>query len=229
MQSAHVLIIEDDSTLNSQMANLLQAQGFCTEQCHDGLQGLSTAINKSFDLILLDVLLPGINGFEVLNQLRKTKRTPVVMMTACGAEAERIEGYRKGADDYIPKPFNFTEVLLRINALLRRTGLSEKPSHLSPFLSVDEISLQRENLQVSYAENSVEFTAIEFRLLWTLVENKSQVLNKPFLYQAVLEQVFSRYDRSLDMHLSRVRRKMMALGMPAQRLATVYGKGYVFR
>jgi len=228
MQSAHVLIIEDDSTLNSQMASLLQAQGFCTEQCHDGLQGLTAATSKNFDLILLDVLLPSINGFEVLNRLRKTRRTPVVMMTACGAEEERIEGYRKGADDYIPKPFSFTEVLLRINALLRRTGLSDKSSQISTLLSVDDLTLERQDLKVTYREHSTQLTAIEFRLLWTLVDNKTQILNKPFLYQEVLEQVFSRYDRSLDMHLSRVRRKMIALGMPAQRLSTVYGKGYVF-
>jgi len=95
-------------------------------------------------------------------------------------------------------------------------------------LSVDELKLTRETLTVEYADNSTELTAIEFRLLWTLVDNRKQVLNKPFLYQAVLEQVFSRYDRTLDMHLSRVRRKLITLGMPAQRLSTVYGKGYVF-
>lgn len=150
------------------------------------------------------------------------------MMTACGAEEERIEGYRKGADDYIPKPFNFTEVLLRIEALLRRTGLSHKNAQTSDQLTVDDLLLERESLKVTYLDKSIELTTIEFRLLWTLVDNKTQVLNKPFLYQEVLEQIFSRYDRSLDMHLSRVRRKMVSLGMPAQRLSTVYGKGYVF-
>jgi two-component system response regulator PfeR len=228
MQSAHILIIEDDHTLNSQMADLLHANGYSTEQYHDGQQGLLAATHKCFDLILLDVLLPTINGFEFLDQLRKDNHTPVMMMTACGAEEDRITGFRKGADDYIPKPFNFTEVLLRIDALLRRTGLNEKTQPLAPVLSVDELKLTRDSLTVYYANNSAELTAIEFRLLWTLVDNRKQVLNKPFLYQAVLEQVFSRYDRTLDMHLSRVRRKLITLGMPAQRLSTVYGKGYVF-
>jgi len=228
MQSAHILIVEDDHTLNSQMADLLHANGYSTEQHHDGQQGLLAATHKCFDLILLDVLLPTMDGFEVLDRLRKDNHTPVVMMTACGAEQDRITGFRKGADDYIPKPFNFTEVLLRIDALLRRTGLNEKTQPLAPVLSVDELKLTRETLTVEYADNSTELTAIEFRLLWTLVDNRKQVLNKPFLYQAVLEQVFSRYDRTLDMHLSRVRRKLITLGMPAQRLSTVYGKGYVF-
>ena len=229
MQNARVLIIEDDPTLNTQVASLLQGQGFSTEQYYDGLKGLSAAVNDDFDLILLDVLLPGIDGFEVLNQLRKSQCTPVVMMTACGAEKERIEGYTKGADDYIPKPFNFTEVLLRIDAILRRSGFKDRAPQLISQLAIDEISLKRETLRVFYADNSVELTAIEFRLLWTLIENRKKVLNKPFLYQAVLEQVFSRYDRTLDMHMCRVRRKMIALGMPSQRLSTVYGKGYVFK
>jgi two-component system response regulator PfeR len=228
MPSAHVLIIEDDITLNSQMASLLQAQGFSTEQSHNGLEGLSVAINKKFDLILLDVLLPGIDGFEVLNRLRKKQYTPVVMMTACGAEEERIEGYRNGADDYIPKPFNFTEVLLRINALLKRCAMSNKTLQIKHELTLDGISLNSGSLLVSYSNNCIELTTIEFRLLWTLIENKQKVLDKPFLYQAVLEQAFSRYDRTLDMHLSRVRRKLNKLGIPSQRLSTIYGKGYMF-
>lgn len=228
MHNPQVLIIEDDDALNSQISDLLTANGYLTEQYKDGLEGLSAAMSKRFDLILLDVLLPGINGFAILNQLRKHQQTPVVMMTACGAEEERIEGFQKGADDYIPKPYNFTEVLLRIEALLRRTGFRDRAVSSEQSLSCDELYLNRNNSTVRYAGEQVILTTIEFRLLWTLVENSQQILNKPFLYQVVLEQVFSRYDRTLDMHISRVRRKMTGAGMPAQRLATVYGKGYLF-
>ena len=119
--SARILIIEDDVVLGAQVARLLEERGFNTEQCRDGQSGLQCALQKRFDLILLDVLLPTLNGFSILNKIRSVKQTPVMMITACGAEQERIEGYRKGADDYLPKPFNFTEMMLRVEALLRRS------------------------------------------------------------------------------------------------------------
>lgn len=121
MSAARILIIEDDITLSDQVARLLKEKGFTTTQCLDGQKGLLAALQESFDLILLDILLPSLNGLAVLNQIRKVKHTPVMMITASGAEQERIEGYRKGADDYLPKPFNFTEMMLRIEALLRRS------------------------------------------------------------------------------------------------------------
>lgn len=228
MESARILIIEDDSTLNNQVADLLRAQGFRIEQYYDGQKGLFAALSETFDLILLDVLLPGLNGFSVLNRLRKSRQTPVMMLTACGAEEERIEGYSKGADDYLPKPFNFTEMKLRIDALLRRSRWQREAPAKSSQLELDGLLLKRQKQQASFAGESVELTSIQFRLLWTLAENRHEVLSKPYLYQTVLERAFSRYDRSLDMHLSRVRRKLVDVGMPAERLSTVHGKGYVF-
>ena len=121
MYAAHILIVEDDNVLNDQLAELLRSKGFVIDRCHDGEQGLLFALKKQSDLILLDVLLPSLNGFLVLKTLRKTCQTPVMMITACGAEQERIEGYTKGADDYLPKPFNLMELMLRIDVLLRRT------------------------------------------------------------------------------------------------------------
>ncbi len=216
-------------TLSDQLANLLRGQGFQIDQCHDGQQGLLTAISDKFDLILLDVLLPVINGFSVLNQLREVKQTPVMMITACGAEEERIEGYSKGADDYLPKPFSFTEVKLRIDALLRRSQWGSGAAVQQDFVKkAGDLQLFRHKQQVLYAGQEIVLTPIQFRLLWILVDNQNEVLSKPYLYQAVLERAFSRYDRSLDMHLSRVRKKLVAAGMAAERFVTVHGKGYRF-
>ena len=175
MSCPRILIIEDDTTLSSQVARLLEEKGFSIQQCLDGQKGLLCALQESFDLILLDVLLPSLNGFSVLNQIRRVKQTPIMMITACGAEQERIEGYRKGADDYLPKPFNFTEMML-----------------------------------------------------WVLIENRNEIMSKAFLYHSVLDRPFSRYDRSLDMHLSRVRKKLVEAGMSPERLLTMHGKGYRF-
>lgn len=229
MGRAHILIVEDDQVLNDQLAELLRSKGFLIDQCHDGQQGLLSAVKHKFDLILLDVLLPSLNGFSVLNTLRKTNQTPVMMLTACGAEQERIEGYSKGADDYLPKPFNLMELMLRIDALLRRTGMSATLPFTKNTLSVDGLILDKVTQQISYHEQSITLTPIQFRLLFTLVENRADVLSKAYLYQTILERSFSRYDRTLDMHLSRVRKKLVKAGMPADCLATVHGKGYVFK
>lgn len=228
MPSPRILIIEDDSTLSSQVARLLEKKGFRIEQCLDGQKGLLCALQESFDLILLDVLLPSLNGFSVLNQIRRVKQTPIMMITACGAEQERIEGYRKGADDYLPKPFNFTEMMLRIEALLRRSQHREEPVTKMTELTIDKLRLNRIKQQVFFAECEVELTPIQFRLLWVLIENRNEIMSKAFLYHSVLDRPFSRYDRSLDMHLSRVRKKLVEAGMSPERLLTMHGKGYRF-
>ena len=228
MSAARILIIEDDITLSDQVARLLKEKGFTTTQCLDGQKGLLAALQESFDLILLDILLPSLNGLAVLNQIRKVKHTPVMMITASGAEQERIEGYRKGADDYLPKPFNFTEMMLRIEALLRRSQRDTAPPKQSTQLVIDELHLNRIKQDVRFSGNAVELTPIQFKLLWTLLENHHEVMTKAFLYQSVLIRPFSRYDRSLDMHISRVRKKLVEAGMPPERLSTLHGKGYRF-
>ena len=129
----------------------------------------------------------------------------------------------------MPKPFNFTEMMLRIEALLRRSKASLSPPQSSAVLQVDQLLLNRVQQRVNFNEQQVELTPIQFKLLWVLVENQQEVLSKAFLYQSVLDRPFSRYDRSLDMHLSRVRKKLVDAGMLADRLATVHGKGYRFQ
>jgi two-component system response regulator PfeR len=223
-----ILIIEDDQSLNQQLAEILQDKGFSVTQCFDGECGLAKALTKKFDLVLLDVLLPKLDGFSVLKRLRSKRETPVIVLTACGAEEERIKGYSQGADDYLPKPFNVQELMLRINALLRRTLVNQNSVFKSSQLNVDKLFLNRSDLSVCYDNQPLIFTTIEFNLLWTLLENRGEVLSKPYLYQVVLEREFSRYDRSLDMHLSRVRRKLVDRGMFADRIKTVHGKGYCF-
>jgi len=224
----NILVIEDDRALNGQITQLLGSRGYRTHQCFEGESGLLSAVSQRFDLILLDVLLPQLNGFEILNRLRKTHQTPVMMLTACGAEEERIMGYSRGADDYVPKPFSFTELMLRIEALLRRSGGGHDTRSDPDTIAVGKLRLERTSLGVSYDATEVSLTQIQFRLLWVLALHQGEALSKPYLYQVVLEKEFSRYDRSLDMHLSRVRRKLVDAGMAADRLQTVHGKGYCF-
>jgi len=229
LPSARILIIEDDLALNEQVANLLKKHHHQVYQCTDGEQGLSTALSLDFDLILLDVRLPERDGFSVLSSLRVHKKTPVIMVTACGAEEERIHGFRQGADDYLAKPFNITELLFRIEAILRRTLVEPKKTTIQQQLEVDLLQLNRHDMSLYYAKQFIKVTAIQFKLLWALVAHQDEVLSKPFLYPLVLDREFSLYDRSLDMHLSRIRKKLIAAGMSANRIETAHGRGYCFK
>lgn len=228
MNSRRILIIEADLTLSAQVAELLQHKGFKTRQCRDGELGLTAALQQSFDLILLAVMLPDMNGFVVLEQLRKIKQTPVMLLTASGAEQQRIRGYSSGADDCLAKPFSVNELLVRIDALLRRSACYNKPAVASKSLTVDQIQLNRSTQHAEFSGTKLSLTPVQFKLLWVLLENKQQVLSKPLLYQTVLGRPFSRDDRSLDMHMSRVRKKLEQAGMAPDKLATVHGKGYRF-
>lgn len=232
LPSARILIIEDDLALNEQVTALLNKHHYLVHQCTDGEQGLSAALSLNFDLILLDARLPKLDGFSLLSSLRKHKNTPVIMVTACGAEEERIQGFRQGADDYLAKPFNITELLFRIEAILRRTLVDPAEpvkSTSQQQLEVDLLHLNKHDMTLSYAQQAIKVTAIQFKLLWALVTHQDEVLSKPFLYPLVLDREFSLYDRSLDMHLSRIRKKLIAAGMSANRIETAHGRGYCFK
>lgn len=227
---ARILIIEDDRTLCAQLGELLRGQGYATSSSNLGEAGLGMAISDAPDLVLLDVLLPDLNGFSVLRRLREHQQTPVIMLTACGAEEERIRGLRHGADDYLPKPFNITELQLRIDAVLRRTRVTDsvRPADVQQ-LQVDELRLERHAQRVTVNEREVSFTPIQFRVLWHLVSHRGEALSKPYLYRTVLERDYSSYDRSLDMHISRIRRLLGEAGLATDRLQTLHGRGYVFQ
>lgn len=225
-QKSSILIIEDDHRLSFQLSEMLQASGFKTNTADDGEKGLAFALGETFNLILLDVGLPGTDGFTLLKSIRQQQQTPVLMLTAHGAEEERITGLKNGADDYLSKPFNFTELLLRIEAILKRSQGLGRRDLLSPQLDRHGLVLNRQLQQVWFNETPVTLTAVQFRLLWMLLSHAGQTLSKPMLYRQVLERDFSRYDRSLDMHISRIRRKLINAGMAADCIQTLHGSGY---
>lgn len=228
MNGHHILIISADLNLSAQTALLLQQNGFTTAQSQNTKQGLSMALEHSVELILLDTSLPDIDGFLLLRQLRKEKQTPVMMITAKATDLDRLHAYSSGADDCLAKPVNLDELLLRIQVLLRRCVDYDKPVMPGISLTVDQLTLNRCSQYAEFAGTALSFTPVQFKLLWLLLEHKHQVLSKPLLYKTVLGRPFCRCDRSLDMHLSRVRKKLVAAGMPPDRLVTVHGQGYCF-
>ena len=223
-----ILIIEDDPTLGGQLGQLLHGCGYAVDCFENGEVGLRAALSHEAQLILLDVKLPGLNGFSVLKRLREMKQTPVIMLTACGAEEERIRGLRHGADDYLAKPFNVEELTLRIDAVLRRTRTATREAGSEPTQTqAGALRLDRLTQTVHVEQQVVDLTPIQFRLLWQLMSQRGEVLTKAFLYRLVFEREFSRYDRSLDMHISRIRRRLQQAGL-ADPIQTLHGRGYLF-
>lgn len=227
IHATSILAIEDDPVLGAYLHEELQRGGFQVTWCRNGLDGLEAAGRQVFDLVLMDILLPGLNGFDALARLRRHSATPVILMSALGAEADRITGFERGADDYLPKPFSFTELRVRIEAILRRVAI-ERRHHAPRECSSNTLYFDEQLTDVSLAGTPAGLTPSEFRLLDLLQRSQDEVLSKPFLYQQVLQRGYSRHDRSLDMHVSQIRRKLKAIGYHERQIRTVWGKGYVF-
>ena len=225
-----ILVIDDDVELCTLVGEYLAAEGFQVESVHDGERGLQRALNGNYVLVVLDVMLPGINGFEVLRRIRNGSRIPVLLLTARGEDVDRIVGLEIGADDYLPKPFNPRELVARIHAILRRTRSAEKPqkAQLAEILRVGEIELDPATRTVRQAGKLVELTSVEFNLLQVLLSEAGRVVTREQLADSVLSRKFSPFDRSIDMHVSKVRKKLGDSEGETEHIKTVRGVGYIF-
>ncbi len=205
------------------LTEYLSKHGFRIKTAHRGDSGLQVAQQRPWSLILLDVMLPGMDGFEVLKRIRQESSVSVVLLTARGEDVDRIVGLEIGADDYLPKPFNPRELLARMRAVLRRQDYTA----LSPAtqLRVQDLELDMAARKVSKAGKKLELTDIEFGLLEALMRFPGKVLSRDELSQAVLGREFDPFDRSLDMHVSRLRRKL-ASDEEEDRVKTIRGVGY---
>ncbi|ALU45413.1 response regulator transcription factor [Pseudoalteromonas rubra] len=223
-----ILLIEDDSTLSAYLADLLRKAGYHIDQCFDGESGLEVARTQQHHLVLLDKMLPKLDGVTLLQKLRESSQQPVIMVSAKGAEEERIVGLSHGADDYVAKPFNATELLLRIERLLKRSHGNTAPITQSE-ITVDGLRLALQTQSITLHGKPLDFTPIQFKLLWALISQQNTIVPKADLYLSVLNKKLGAYDRSLDMHLSRVRRKLNDANWFGERLQTVHGQGYCFK
>ncbi|MFW3899240.1 response regulator transcription factor [Pseudomonas putida] len=226
IRNPNILAIEDDPVLGAYLHEQLQRSGFLVTWCRNGRDGLDQARQQHFDVVLMDILLPGMTGLDALVQLRERSSTPVIMMSALGAEADRITGFQRGADDYLPKPFSMAELRVRIEAILRRVDLERRqwPATRAPG---GELQFDEKASDVCHDGRWAGLTPSEYRVLETLQRSPDEVLSKPFLYQHVLQRGYSRHDRSLDMHVSQIRRKLKAIGYQGRQLRTVWGQGYM--
>ncbi|WP_137674795.1 response regulator [Agarivorans sp. Toyoura001] len=223
-----LLLIDDDKELTELLGELLELEGFSCEVCNDGLSGLEKLKQQRYDLVLLDVMMPGKNGFEVLKELRKDNQQPVLMLTAKGDEIDRVLGLELGADDYLAKPFSERELLARIRAILRRTQSASPTEANQELVCHQDLKLSVAKQQVHCDGQELELTSTELLLLQHLLEQPGKLLEKDALNQKVLGKRLQAFDRSLDMHISNLRKKIPARKDQLPRIKTVRGKGYMW-
>lgn len=226
MQSEKILIVEDDEDILQLLSFNFESAGFTVCTARDGVSGLAMAREKHPNMVLLDLMLPGMDGFEVCKELKRDERmaaVPVIMLTARGQEVDRIVGLELGADDYVVKPFSFRELLLRVRAVLRRVSGTTTPR---AFFERGGLAVDLEAHKVTVAGEEISLTATEFKLLSELITSSPRVMTRDHLLSTVWGYEFEGYARTVDTHVRRLRQK---LGDCARFVETVRGVGYRFK
>ncbi|WP_307205838.1 response regulator transcription factor [Paenibacillus harenae] len=223
-----VLVIEDEPTLARLLSYNLTQEGYETTVIDHGGEGLQTALQRSFDLVILDIMLPGLNGFEILNRLRQNGvRTPVIILTARNAEEEVVQGLKHGADDYITKPFGVAELLARVSAVLRRTQEGDvKPLQTSEkVITAGDLSIYPDKYEVVLNGESIPLRPKEFEVLLYLVQRPGMVITRDDLMNVVWGFDYIGGQRTVDVHVSSLRKKL-ELGQQSVQIESIRGVGY---
>jgi two-component system response regulator CpxR len=219
-----LLLVDDDVELCQILTDFLSAEGFEVESAHDGVRGLERARSGEHALVILDLLLPAMRGLDVLQRIRSDSNVPVLILTARGEDVDRIVGLELGADDYLPKPFNSRELIARVRAILRRT----RPSHDTQRMQVGDVTVEPSARQAWRDGRPLSLTMAEFVLLEDLLRHAGQVLSREHLAELVLGRWLSPFDRSIDVHVSNLRKKLGDTAGVREHIRAVRGEGYVF-
>jgi two-component system response regulator CpxR len=222
-----ILLADDDAGLCELLTEFLESEGFKVDSVHDGAKVVSKALAERYSLVILDVMLPGLSGMEVLKEIRRQSAIPVLMLTARGDDVDRIVGLELGADDYLPKPFNPRELVARIRAVLRRGRLDGSRISQAGVYRVGDMVIDPAARHVSTGDTRIDLTTVEFDLLETLAQSSGTALSRESLVKSVLKRPFSPFDRSLDVHISNLRRKIGTYSDGSERIKTIRGLGYI--
>jgi len=222
----HALLVEDDDKLAGLTASYLANHGLVVEHARDGERGRELALKHAYDVILLDVMLPGASGLDVLQSIREHRDVPVIMITARGEEEDRVRGLEVGADDYVPKPFSPRELLARIRAVVRRVRGQAGPV-LAP-VTVGDLGLDPGTRTALLAGRALDLTSYEFSLLYALASSAARVLSRERLMELARGSADEAFDRSIDVHVSRLRSKLGDNPRAPRRIRTVRGAGYQY-
>lgn len=223
MRMPEILIVEDEVKIRQILRAYLVKAGFAVDEAGDGRSGLQKALEKQYDLVVLDLMLPGLNGEEVARQLREAGDIPILMLTAKGEERERLNGFKLGADDYVSKPFSAPEVVARIRAILKRSDRALPDDQ--PVIECCGLHIEPLSRKVELNGVLLKLTATEFDLLYELAEHPDRVFSRSQLASRVLGYNYESYDRTIDTHIKNLRKKMGETGTVIQ---TVFGVGYKF-
>ncbi|HNX29903.1 MAG TPA: response regulator transcription factor [Syntrophomonadaceae bacterium] len=217
-----ILLAEDEKKLRDMTAQHLKQEGYKVALAADGLEALHLWQEIKPDLLVLDLMLPNLSGWEVLKRIRQKHDTPVIVLTARADEIDKLLGLELGADDYITKPFSTRELSARIKAVLRRS----RPNEQSSLISFYNLSLDPERMEVFIGEAALQLTATEFRILMLLAENPGQVFSRLHILERVFGDMYEGYERTIDTHISNIRHKIEAAAISQVSIKTVYGIGY---
>ncbi|WP_300462167.1 response regulator transcription factor [Desulfobacula sp.] len=226
-----ILVIDDDEELCELLSDYLTPEGFDIKAVQTPEEGLSLALSQVHDLVVLDVMMPGMSGFDTLRHIRAKSQIPVIMLTARGDDVDRIVGLEMGADDYLPKPFNPRELVARIRAVQRRFETrsdAEDIPQQSPSLEIGDVILNPGPRTVMIGKKPVSFTAVEFTLLYELMKNAGNVVNRDVLSETVLGRKLDIFDRSIDVHVSSLRKKMGPRYQGIERIQSIRGLKYIY-
>jgi two-component system, OmpR family, phosphate regulon response regulator OmpR len=226
-----VLIVDDDQKLQKLLKEYLENNGFRALSLPDGSQVLETIRRELPDLIILDIMMPGKDGLEILKEIRRDYRIPVIMLTAKGEDTDRIVGLELGGDDYLPKPFNPRELLARMKAILRRAGSVEKERSFPQealFIKAGGLTLNSAKQTLSIGDQELELSSAEYRIMEVLMKHPNTVLTRDQLMTLARGRDFMAFDRSIDVHISKIRAKLESDPSSPKRIKTIWGSGYMF-
>jgi DNA-binding response OmpR family regulator len=223
-----VLLIDDDIELCQMMEEYLEAESFSIEFAHDGQEGARKALSGKYDLVVLDVMMPGLNGFDTLRLIRNTSQIPVIMLTAKGDDIDRIVGLELGADDYLTKPFNPRELVARLHAIQRRVAVRDAGAQKDGVLRVGRAAVNSAERIIEWNGQPLSLTSTEYALLEVLIKHAGHVVSKADLFVQALGRPETKYDRSIDVHVSNLRQKLGMLEDGRSPIQTVRNVGYQF-
>ncbi|RYG73640.1 response regulator transcription factor [Lentibacillus lipolyticus] len=231
-ENAKILVVDDEDRIRRLVRMYLEKEDFVVEEAADGTEALELGQNNDYDLILLDIMMPGMDGIEVAKELRKDKTTPIIMLTAKGEESDRVQGLEVGSDDYIVKPFSPREVVLRVKAILRRVSshdYNEAETPTKNLMVFPHLTIDYDAHRVTADGNEVGLTPKEYELLCFLAEEPDKVFSREVLLKEVWEYEFFGDLRTVDTHVKRLREKLTKVSKEAAKMiVTVWGVGYKF-
>jgi len=221
----NVLVVEDEKEIQEIISKYLTREGYHVYSADDGINALAIFYDQRIDIVILDIMMPGIDGFEVLEEIRKVSQIPIIMLTAKQEEVDRLQGFDLGADDYVIKPFSPRELMKRVHVLIKRVYSHKEREHI---LHIHPFELHVDSHKLFKGKMEIPVTSMEFNLLYVFFHNVGMVLSRDQLIEKALGNDYEGYDRSIDTYIKRIRHKIEEDSKNPQYLKTRYGAGYVF-